>query len=591
MYPLFQASHGRFSNNFTQYRESFTPEYQPGGGGWSAFQFTLDNLFTENQRLNNWWSKSNKGLNLCRYNGLKVKLYRQPTVDYVVTYSTEWPFDMSKFHFTSSHPQRLLTYNHKIVVPSFKTCPLKKKNYISKYIRPPKEMIDQWYFQQNFAKTPLVMFIATACDLTHFYAPDNVESINVSVFTLNTKKFQYKDFQTKNTQGYNPAPGQYLYSTKNATFNPSSLPKKDVIYLGNSMYYGVGTPLNSLQVTNYTYNYWGNPFHTDYLLGERETFQSTTQYTSLLTGTGNVTENLITKNIEPFVISVRYNPYKDDGVGNKAYFVNNIDKQQGWEPTDTDLLIEGFPLWILLWGFEDYVRKLSKVHNLNQDYVLVIQTKYFDTSDKYYVLLNNSFVHGSGPYNMPIEEVPKSQLNHWYPQWKFQKEAIENIISTGPAVCRAETKKLIQAHMFYKFYFKWGGNPATMEKVFNPLQQPTYPRPSGLSLQTEITDPNTPASNYIYNFDVRRHLITQAATKRIYEISKDDLSMFTDGSPPTKKSKFEIPLQTNETSQETTTEEEETQTPIQQQLQLYKQHNQQLKLRYRQLKQLLETIE
>lgn len=597
-YPLFQAAHGRFSNNFTNTRESYTPEYEPGGGGWSAFQFSLDCLYTENQLLNNWWSTSNKGLNLCRYRGLKVKFYRQQKVDYVVTYNNEWPFDMSKFHYMSSHPQRLLTYKYKVIVPSIETMPTNKKPYYKKFIRPPKELIDEWYFQQKFAKVPLIMFIASACSLQHFYIPNNVESINITVHTLNTRKFQYKDFNTQNTIGYQPAAGQYLYATQQENVEAKDVLQKSTVYLGNSKLMSPGTDIGKAitgPVTSYTEKYWGNPFHPDYMLGEIKTIQSSQQYTQLLNNYNTPTSKLGEQaqyTTEPFYISTRYNPYKDNGQGNRAYWVKNTEKGQGWKHTgDPDLIVEGFPLWILLWGWEDYTRRLSKIHNLNQDYVLVIQTKFFDTSLEYYVLLSEDFIQGNGPYGLPIKEVSQSQLNHWYPQWKFQKQAIEDICKTGPAVCRAETQKQIQAHLEYKFLFKWGGNPATMEKVYNPIQQPTYPRPFGLNEENEIVDPNTNIKNYIYTFDVRRHFLTQTATKRIQQSSTDDLSLFTDGEPAPKKSKFEIPIQTQAPKEETDSEEEKTQTSLQQQLQFYKQHNQLLQQRYRELKTILETVE
>ncbi len=64
--------------------------------------------------------------------GCTLIFYRQPEVDYIATYTTEHPFEISKFHFPSSHPQRLYTFNHKIVVPSLKTAPHKKNHTLKK---------------------------------------------------------------------------------------------------------------------------------------------------------------------------------------------------------------------------------------------------------------------------------------------------------------------------------------------------------------------------------------------------------------------------------------------------------------------------
>ncbi len=40
MFPLFQAGHGRFSNNYSQTKESYVPEYQPGGGVLTSLYLT-----------------------------------------------------------------------------------------------------------------------------------------------------------------------------------------------------------------------------------------------------------------------------------------------------------------------------------------------------------------------------------------------------------------------------------------------------------------------------------------------------------------------------------------------------------------------
>ncbi len=99
------------------------PEFQPGGGGWSIFQISLNDLYKEHQQLMNWWTKTNKDYNLVRYCKLKLKFYRQRHTDYVVNYQLQYPFEVGKLHYPSSHPQRLLMYNKKILVPSYNTLP------------------------------------------------------------------------------------------------------------------------------------------------------------------------------------------------------------------------------------------------------------------------------------------------------------------------------------------------------------------------------------------------------------------------------------------------------------------------------------
>ncbi len=54
-----------------------------------------------------------------------------------------------------------------------------------------------------------------------------------------------------------------------------------------------------------------------------------------------------------------------------------------------------------------------------------------------------------------------------------------------------------------------------MEKIADPNSQPTTTIPSEFNLQNEIINPQTSLENYIYKWDVRRDILTQAAQQRI----------------------------------------------------------------------------
>lgn len=592
MFPLFQAAYGRYSHNWTQYKESYVPEYWPGGGGWSIFCFSLNNIYIENQKLLNWWSKSNKSLNLVRYYGLKCKFFRQPCTDYVVSYSTEPPFEVGKYHYPSSHPQRLLTYNHHIIVPSHQTQPNNKKPYITKFIKPPKEYIDKWYFQQHFGRHILVMFTASACSLSSFFISRGAESNNVSLWSINTKLIKHKAFQYAGyaTTGFSIGDGQYLYATHQDSL--TNIQPKDIIFLGNPMPYYEGQERNTGNISSYTKDKWGNFWHPFYLNKEYIVILSKTQYTQLLNNPTTPITTGITELTTGIVTRCRYNPNRDTGDGNEAYWVDNLQEQQGWDTqVDPDLIIRGFPLWILLWGWADWQRKLAKIQHLDHDYILVVKTKFIDPPLPAYVFLSNHFVQGEGRYGQKKEEIDDYQLKHWYPKYYYQEEAIEELLMSGPAVPRPDCSKTVQAHMLYKFLFKWGGNPATMETVADPASQPTYPLPSGQFQYPEINDPSTDIKDLLYTFDVRRHLITQKAKKRILEKPTYDSNLFTDGTDSTKQTSFEPPTKRQkiqETSDSSTEEEE--QTPLQMELRKLQQHNLQLLNRYRELKQLLTDL-
>ena len=601
MFSLFQAGYGRYSNNYEMYRQSFVPEKQPGGGGWSIFQLGLGSLYTENQILLNWWTQSNKHLNLCRYLGCKIKCYRQPNVDYVVNYNNKYPFEVTKYHYASSHPERLLTYNKKIVVPSFATAPLLRKRYYTKYIKPPSEFTNKWFFQAELCRFGLVMITSAACSLTNYFISPAAESNNITLNTLNTKIFTHKNFkvQTTSPYGYYPSGSYYLFGT--TTFEPSSAnpyPKqKELIYLGNSTINQEGDESAGKGITGtseYKYKNWGNPWYFHYLNDNYIVWMTNQQPNNVIksgSGEGDKPAQNITRMTSPIIQKCRYNPFADKGDGNEAYWLSIATLENSWDtdPGPENKII-GFPLWILLWGWEDWTRKLNKLHHLDNDYVLVVKTRYIKPEMPAYVFLSDNFINGIDPNGNDVKSMPLEFYNNWYPCWQYQKQAIENILMAGPAVCKNDQQ--IQAHLNYTFYFKWGGNPTSMESVYDPCSQPSYPLPNTFQQTPEIENPEYDPTKQIYNFDIRRHFITQTAAKRITENSKTELSLFTDGTIP-PESRLSVPIQQQKSKKKTqvqTSPTEKTGQTLQQQLQFYRTRRQQLRHRFQQLtKQLLNS--
>nr|UGV37944.1 MAG: ORF1 [TTV-like mini virus] len=596
---LFETSEGRVSNNWVTTKESFVPEHQPGGGGWGLQQLTLGNLYVQNLYCMNYWTKSNKGYNLCRYFGCKIDLYRQDNIDYIFTYDLEEPLEVTRYSYASYHPYKLLTFNKRIVVPSFQTAPHKKKKYIRKYIRPPKKLTNQWYFQNHLQNVPLLTFFATACNLQKMFISKTARNNNVTLWTLNTRLFKHPKFQyslmgtgpfTPDVQGK-----QTLWGAQHSQEPPTKNIGKNLTLLGNSMINDPGTELGGKSKTEYTSTYWGNPFYYEYLN------ESDPLYLLQLTnGTETAIDYMITnkdkqvtliphlgQKFEPLVQAVRYNPNKDKGIGNLAYFLKTNDRDQNsWDPpNDEEIILRNFPLWLMLWGYEDFILRHKKITNLNDNGILVIRSPYFNESFPAYVLLSDSFVNGQGPYEQDRNTINPYERGHWYPKWEFQKEAVEQLLLTGPAVARPQPNESIQSHCKYQFYFKWGGNPSTMEAVIDPNIQPVIPDPTTKLLNNEIISPATSIENYIYNWDTRRDTLTQAATQRILQIPINEKYVFTDGTTTST----DIPPPQKTQMQETEPSEEE-EAQLLQQLQLLQQHNQQLKQRFRQLKLIMENL-
>lgn len=586
---LFGAGKGRISNNFTLYKESTVPTHEPGGGGWGIQQFTLGNLYVQAQYLMNYWTKSNKGLNLCRFLGTKVILYRQQETDYIFNYEIEPPYQVTKYYYNSFHPIKMLQYNKRIIVPSMKTMPHKRKPYIKRHIKPPKEMINKWYFQEHFSNYPLIQFAAISCSLNNMFQSTQAISNNISLYTLNTRFFQNCNFTQliQANWGYTPKPGTYIYGIQQPQTPWNSNLGKHVTYLGNTLINDAGDEIAGMTKEQYGLAHWGNPLYYRYLNGDFVTFISSKnpeEFINKKEQTIQAIDPSATFKHEPMIEECRYNPNHDRGTGNIAFWVrNNLQTQTTWtEPTDPNLQIKDFPLWILLWGWEDYTRHITHLRNIDEESILVIRSSYLNTVMPNFVFLTHEYIEGENIYTQDRDDINYQDFAHWYPKWRYQKPAIENLLLTGPAVCKPENQKSIQAHMKYSFYFKWGGNPSTMETITDPTAQPTYPNPNTEQITHEIIDPTTSIQNYIYPWDVRRDILTKRATKRIKQCETDDESLFTDGeqhSPPQEK-----------TTPQKKKAKKAQETPLLQQLQLIQQHNYKLQLRLRKLKTISKNL-
>lgn len=590
---MFEAGKGRFSNNYTAYKRSTVPPHQPGGGGWSLQQISLSTLYEENDLLMNYWTKSNKSLPLCRYLGCSITLFRQENIDYIFTYSINYPQDVTKYYYASLHPFKLMNYNRKIIVPSYRTAPHKKKPYKRKFLKPPKTLVDKWYFQQHFAKFPLLLFATSACSLQSLFQATNAINTNISLLCLNTRFFTNNCFQYPATSqwGYHPSDTVFIYALPNGATDWKSTQVSQCTYLGDTMNNFPGTPpTGQISATTPQKLTWGNPFYHDYLTGNKRIFISNLSPDKLFTTT-NLSKQIkqvestspptatFTLKTEPLLIEVRYNPDADLGTGNLAYWLPNFQNNKNYDPTnDPDLQIQNFPLWILLWGWEDFTRKINKAQNMFQDYMLCFRTTYIQEKLPTYIPLTAYFQEGEGPYGVDRDQISDQDYKHWYPRYRYQKETFEDLLMSGPGTCKAETQSGISAHMKYQFFFKWGGDPASMEHVQDPLNQTTYPLPSGLQTNFEIINPQEDPSTYIYSWDVRRDFLTQTAATRITQKQTDELCLLSDG----RTTSTDVPF-AQETPPKTAEEKKEI---LQKKILQLQQQNNLLQLRYRQLKQL-----
>lgn len=547
---MFQGSSLRLGNNYWQYPTSFTPEGRPGGGGWGLLALSLSSFYEDFQHLQNIFTASNTGLPLVRLLGFNLSFYQHESVDYVVEIDNCWPMLDTPLKHPNSQPARMLMGRKKIIIPSVQTKPLKKRK---KKIRvgPPSQFTNKWYFQKEICNTKLIMITATACSLMDYFLPFRAKSNNCTNWCLNTNIFKNTDFQHYPlTKGYQPTNNRWLYTS---TAQWGSITKDNIILLGNPKENTPGKTGDCKTPSN-----WGNPFYKDYLLGNRETYLSTKSPQEMSVQTGSL-EQFLVQTHSNLVNKVTYNPDRDTGRGNIQYFVDNYrtEGDKGWdEPGDPNRTLDGYPYWISLFGWPDWIKKLAEIHRVDDDYIIVMQSSFFSTAYPAYVFLDDDFVRGKGPYGTPITD--KDNQN-WYPKFLFQHQSIENIIETGPGINRTQKLYSVQAKMGYTVKLKWGGCPSTLETVTDPCSQPTWPVPSNFNEGLQVQNPETDPASYFHTWDVRRGLITETALQRLKKDS-DIISTI----PTDTRSKSDVPpilLQTHQTStdeEETSEEEKET---------------------------------
>nr|UGV42494.1 MAG: ORF1 [TTV-like mini virus] len=540
--PLIICGRGRQMFNFMQYYSSYVPIEKPGGGGWSSIVFNLGGLYQQFDRLMNWWTKDNDGLPLARYLGCKWRFYRSWDCDYIITAQTCPPMTDTEFKHLNAHPYRQLLNKKPIIVPNMVRHQY-RKNYITKRFPPPSLLENKWYFQQDLCNTGLLMLTTTAANLDQFWIPNNELSNNVTFYSLNTQVFANPNFHTEGTQPYNPKSTYLLWGMGNgSTTKPSTF--QQLIYLANTNTFTDGKATQ--WTTTPSSQNWGNPFHADH--GHEDT---PIYYTTSMPTSSTASTNVASLAGEIYT-ECRYNPLIDTGRGNVVFFKStSISDGNIWTtPKDPTVTISGFPLWLIFWGWTDWIEKLKPINQIHLNYYIVIISDFITPKRPGYIPLDLHFVKPQ------ISDLTETEKAYWHPRFHFQTQTLNNIAVSGPATPKINKSQSIQVNAYYEFSFKWGGCPAPMQNIKDPCQQPKFPVPSNQLQTIQVIDPATDKQTMLSDFDERRHTITATATKRIKEAKDYKTPIFPDMFNP----KIE------ETSESSTEEEEETQQNFSEQL-------------------------
>nr|UGV39554.1 MAG: ORF1 [TTV-like mini virus] len=568
--PLFQGSPERMNNNYVQSIYSFVPPEEPGGGGWTLMIETLSSLWEDWEHLKNIWTNSNAGLPLVRYMGVYLTFFQSEYTDYIVQVDRCLPMIDTKYKHADSAPNRMLLKRNVIKIPSLQTRK-KRKPFKRIFVPPPSQFTNKWYFQNEICRIPLVMITAVAVDFRYPFCASSCASNNLTIKCLNIKFFQFHNFDNyPATTGYQPKPETYMYSTGGR--NPDQKPTKDdLIYLGDTKTNTPGKKSNSTDFKKP--ENWGNPFWHHYIDGSIKVWTSTKS--PQINDAQEIVDSL-TEMADFYFLTYRYNPERDKGDSNRIYLVENF-KNSGWlPPQNKNLIMEGFPLYDICWGYTDWQEKLHDIQNIDQHYMFVIQTDQFNEPLQAYVPLDPFFLTGHGPYEAPITNYDQA---HWHPKQRFQTKSINDICLTGPGCCRSPYGNYVQAKFKYDFRVRWGGCPKTLEQPYDPCSQPNWTVPNNFQERLQITNPESKPQTELYDFDWRRDYVSQKAIKRIQKYTEPDenLQIFAGSSlePP-------ILRQTQTSSSETEESEEETEIQIKKQILKLKRQQRQLKHRIRQ---------
>nr|UGV34635.1 MAG: ORF1 [TTV-like mini virus]UGV37019.1 MAG: ORF1 [TTV-like mini virus]UGV37671.1 MAG: ORF1 [TTV-like mini virus]UGV39023.1 MAG: ORF1 [TTV-like mini virus] len=593
----------RLSFNSVMYKESFVPEGYPGGGGFSVMKFTLQNLYEMHQKCYNWWTQSNEDLPLCRYLGCKLKFYSSENFDYIVKYDNTLPATSNKLTYPSTQPSMLLMSSHKKIIPSRKTNP-KRKPYTIVKVKPPAKLENKWYFQKEFREIPLVVLYTAPTNLKQFYINSQKENNNITINSINTSLITNRDFKLA-IWPFKIDGTTTLYMWEYVGDEPEGEELcKYMIPLTNIRQFTQGgcykdihptsdTRENIIQYCTRIQQYTGNPFvpeHREGKLGGRFYSSKTGPQTfatwwkanpEIQKKVSDVVDNggkmQITRIHDPLVEKYRYNPFRDTGQRTQMYLLKCSESTQArtaWDPPDNpDIILNGFPLWLNIWGYIDFQIKLGAIQSIEGNTMLVFKTDALKpNTNKPIVVIDSDYLNGKSPYQ---DKVSKEDSNNWWPSVQYQTEQINLIAQTGPGTTKLYDKTSEQIVVKYDFRFKWGGEPAKMINVENPSKQIRYPLPSDEFKQPSLQSPAQAYETLLYSFDQRYDQLTKQALNRI---TKDwDV---TDIVSPITEPTGAVPVLPTypQATQETETEKKEKEALL---LQLINQRQQQQQLRLR----------
>nr|UHK06119.1 MAG: ORF1 [Torque teno midi virus]UHK06136.1 MAG: ORF1 [Torque teno midi virus]UHK06143.1 MAG: ORF1 [Torque teno midi virus]UHK06182.1 MAG: ORF1 [Torque teno midi virus]UHK06196.1 MAG: ORF1 [Torque teno midi virus] len=506
---LVAGAEGRQMRCYTNTIYDYIQPKAPAGGGFGCLLISLQYLYHQYQAHKNIWTASNDWKDLCRYSGCKITLYRHPTTDFIFCYERQPPFTIEKETYTNLHPVNLLLRKNKVVLLSQQSKPNGK---LTKKIRigPPKQMTNKWFFQEEFTEHGLVMLQASATNFNWSeYAP-TAPSNSLTFYSLSTQFFNNSNWEQHHGEN------AYLpWSTLNTTlrfYYPTRTQPGYVDMNPSGMTYAASVAKKTG---------W---FRPEVLTATKVT------YTSGTTAQHNL----------PITIA-RYNPSRDTGEGSKIWLISTL--TDGWgPPQDIVLKMQDKPLWMMIWGFYDYIMKMKHAGDFMISHLFVLQSPAIELitphTQTMFPVLDYEFITGSLAYD---EYISPAQEAIWVPNAYKQLKTLNLFCESGPYVPKYAQERVSswELKFHYCFYFKWGGPYETNPDVSNPKNQGKYPVPNSELQTIQIADPlKQTYKQMLRAWDYRRGIITAGALKRIQKDSESDETNSNDSTPAKKKKRL-----------------------------------------------------
>nr|UGV44824.1 MAG: ORF1 [Torque teno virus] len=626
------SGNGTFAINYSSHLEDRIMK-GPFGGGHSTLRYSLYVLYQEHLRHGNFWTYSNKDLELTRYLGATLTFYRSPDTDFIVTYSRKSPLGGNIYTAPSLHPGNAMLAKHKILIPSLETRPKGKKT-VKIRLAPPTLFVDKWYFQKDICDLSLFNLNVTMADLRFPFCSPQTDNTCVSFQVLkscynnylsinkfnndsgNTQltaffKLAFPDsgttarsinqLNTFKTEGNISHPK--LQKASGSDNNPGSneyFAKKDALW-GDPIYLNTSTQTKDKIISDFLIKNMES-YHkkiTDEQFphswqGNKAFCHLTGIYSSPFLNSGRISPEVFGLYTE-----IIYNPYTDKGKGNRVWIDPLTKEDNIYSATQSKCLLEDAPLWCLLFGYTDWIKKDLNHWDAPLNYRILLVSPYtypkmYHENNPNYGYVPFSYKFGAGQMPDGSAYIPFIYRAKWYPNILHQQQVMEDVARAGPFAPKTQ-KPSSQLVMKYKFRFNWGGNPISEQIVRDPCTQPTFEIPGGGNLprRIQVVDPKILGPSYSFrSWDIRRGMFSTASLKRVS--AEPETSEFLFSGP--KRPRIDLPkyqppedasctlqresrpwsTEEEETESEAPSEEEET-TSVREQLQ--QQYREQLKLR------------